>query len=106
MKDCDSTYSRIGILFMSNLLLIGGGVFLLIQAFYVLPWLLSIVSAISLLLWWLILIPLIGTVLGLGISYVIKRVIISKESPHHNNPVITIGSVSVGWLIVLISSFG
>ena len=79
---------------------------MLVLVLYILPWLLSIVGAISALIWWLVVIPVVGTVLGLFFSYVIKRVILSKDSPYRDSPVITLGAVVMGWLIVLISSFG
>ena len=91
---------------MTNFLVIGGAIFVLVLALYILPWLLSIVGAISALIWWLVVIPVVGTVLGLFFSYVIKRVILSKDSPYRDSPVITLGAVVMGWLIVLISSFG
>lgn len=91
---------------MTNFLVIGGAILVLVLALYILPWLLSIVGAISALIWWLVVIPVVGTVLGLFFSYVIKRVILSKDSPYRDSPVITLGAVVMGWLIVLISSFG
>ncbi|MAD23481.1 MAG: hypothetical protein CMO44_04825 [Verrucomicrobiales bacterium] len=91
---------------MTNFLVIGGAILVLVLALYILPWLLSIVGAISALIWWLVVIPVVGTVLGLFFSYVIKRVILSKGSPYRDSPVITLGAVVMGWLIVLISSFG
>ena len=91
---------------MTNFFVIGGVILVLVLAFYILPWLLSIVSAISALIWWLVIIPVVGTLLGLFFSYVIKRVILSKDSPYCDNPKITLGAVVAGWLIVLILSFG
>jgi len=91
---------------MTNFLVIGGAILVLVLVLYILPWLLSIVGAISALIWWLVVIPVVGTVLGLFFSYVIKRVILSKDSPYRDSPVITLGAVVMGWLIVLISSFG
>ena len=53
---------------------------------------------------WLIMIPLLGSILGLAISYLIKRVILSEGSPHRENPAITTGAFATGWLLVLLSS--
>ena len=53
---------------------------------------------------WLIMIPLLGSILGLAISYLIKRVILPKGSPHRENPAITTGAFATGWLLVLLSS--
>ena len=39
---------------------------------------LKVLKVASTLIWWLIMIPLLGSILGLAISYVIKRVILPK----------------------------
>ena len=56
------------------------------------------------LVWWLVVIPLVGTTLGLVFSYIIKRVILPKGSPHRESPAITTGAVATGWVLVLVSS--
>ncbi len=68
--------------------------------------LLNMLKAVTALIWWLIMIPLLGSVLGLAITFVIKRVILSKGSPHRENPAITTGAFVAGWLLVLLSSCG
>jgi len=65
---------------------------------------LNVLKVASTLIWWLIMIPLLGSILGLAISYVIKRVILPKGSPHRENPAITTGAFATGWLLVLLSS--
>lgn len=65
---------------------------------------LKVLKVASTLIWWLIMIPVLGSVLGLAISYVIKRVILPKGSPHRENPAITTGAFATGWLLVLLSS--
>ena len=65
---------------------------------------LKVLKVASTLIWWLIMIPLLGSILGLAISYLIKRVILSKGSPHQENPAITTGAFATGWLLVLLSS--
>ena len=47
---------------------------------------LKVLKVASTLIWWLIMIPLLGSILGLAISYLIKRVILPKGSPHRENP--------------------
>ena len=68
--------------------------------------LLNMLKVATALIWWLIMIPLLGSVLGLAITFVIKRVILSKGSPHRENPAITTGAFVAGWLLVLLSSCG
>ena len=68
--------------------------------------LLNMLKAVTALIWWLIMIPLLGSVLGLAITFVIKRVILSKGSPHRENPAITTWAFVAGWLLVLLSSCG
>jgi len=65
---------------------------------------LKVLKVASTLIWWLIMIPLLGSILGLAISYVIKRVILPKGSPHRENTAITTGAFAAGWLLVLLSS--
>ena len=67
---------------------------------------LKVLKVASTLIWWLIMIPVLGSVLGLAISYVIKRVILLKGSTHRENPAITTGALATGWLLVLLSSCG
>ena len=40
---------------------------------------LNVLKVASTLIWWLIMIPLLGSILGLAISYLIKRVILPGE---------------------------
>ena len=65
---------------------------------------LKVLKVASTLIWWLIMIPLLGSILGLAISYLIKRAILPKGSPHRENPAITTGAFATGWLLVLLSS--
>ena len=65
---------------------------------------LKVLKVASTLIWWLIMIPLLGSILRLAISYLIKRVILPKGSPYRENPAITTGAFASGWLLVLLSS--
>ena len=65
---------------------------------------LKVLKVATTIIWWLIMIPLLGSILGLAISYLIKRVILPKGSPHRENPAITTGAFATGWLLVLLSS--
>jgi phosphate/sulfate permease len=64
----------------------------------------EVLKLASALVWWLVVIPLVGTTLGLVFSYIIKRVILPKGSPHRESPAITTGAVATGWVLVLVSS--
>ena len=64
----------------------------------------EVLKLASVLVWWLVVIPLLGTALGLIFSYIIKRVILPKGSPHRESPAITIGALAMGWVLVLLSS--
>ncbi|MEC7882787.1 MAG: hypothetical protein VYB35_07745 [Verrucomicrobiota bacterium] len=88
---------------MTTFIVVSGAILVLISAFILLPAIFSFVSSLVL---WLVVVPVFGTVLGLFFSYVIKRVILPKSSPHRDSATITIGSLVVGWLIVLLSLFG
>ena len=64
----------------------------------------EVLKLASVLVWWLVVIPLLGTALGLIFSYIIKRVILPNGSPHRESPAITIGALAMGWVLVLLSS--
>lgn len=64
----------------------------------------EVLKLVSVLVWWLVVIPLVGTALGLVFSYIIKRVILPKGSRHRESPAITTGAVATGWVIVLLTS--
>ena len=66
----------------------------------------KVLKVATTIIWWLIMIPLLGSILGLAITFVIKRLILPKESPHRDNPAITTGAFVAGWLVVLLSSCG
>ena len=64
----------------------------------------EVLKLVSVLVWWLVVIPLVGTALGLVFSYIIKRVILPKGSRYRESPAITTGAVATGWVIVLLTS--
>ena len=86
---------------MHTILLFVGVILILALAFALLPSLLSLVSA---LVWLLVVVPLVGTVIGMSLAFVIKRLLLPQGSPYRKSPAITTGCVAAGWLVVLLSS--
>ena len=78
-----------------------GGVVL---AFLLLGVGLKLLKVVTTIFWWFIVIPLLGSVIGLAITFVIKRVILPEGSPHRDNPALTTGAFVAGWSLVLLSS--
>ena len=87
---------------MHRIFLFVGVVLLLLLAFALLPALFSLVST---LIWLLLVVPLVGTTIGMALAFIIKRVLLSEGSPHRKSPAVTTGCVVAGWLVVLLSSW-
>ena len=87
---------------MHRIFLFVGVVLLLLLAFALLPPLFSLVSA---LIWLLLVVPLVGTTIGMALAFIIKRVLLSEGSPYRKSPAVTTGCVAAGWLVVLLSSW-
>ena len=87
--------------YMHTILLVVGVILILALAFALLPALLSLVSA---LVWLLVVVPLVGTGIGITLAFVIKRLLLPEGSSYRKSPAITTGCVASGWLVVLLSS--
>ena len=66
-----------------------------------LPMLLDLVQGI---VWLFVIVPVVGTVLGLFIAAIIHRYILSPGSRHRGSSTVTLYTVAACWLIVLLSS--
>ena len=66
-----------------------------------LPMLLNLVQGI---VWLFVIVPVVGTVLGLFIAAIIHRYILSPGSRHRGSSTVTLYTVAACWLIVLLSS--
>ena len=66
-----------------------------------LPMLLNLVQGI---VWLFVIVPVVGTVLGLFIDAIIHRYIRSPGSRHSGSRTVTLYTVAACWLIVLLSS--
>ena len=78
-----------------------GAVLLVCLLLGLLPMLLDLVQGI---VWLFVIVPVVGTVLGLFIAAIIHRYILSPGSRHRGSSTVTLYTVAACWLIVLLSS--
>jgi uncharacterized membrane protein len=52
-----------------------------------------------------VIVPVVGTALGLFIAAIIHRYILPQSSRHRGSGTVTIYTVATCWLVVLLSSF-
>ena len=78
-----------------------GAVLLICLLLGLLPMLLNLVQGI---VWLFVIVPVVGTVLGLFIAAIIHRYILSPGSRHRGSSTVTLYTVAACWLIVLLSS--
>ena len=79
-----------------------GAVLLICLLFGLLPLLLNLVQGI---VWLFVIVPVVGTALGLFIAAIIHRYILPQSSRHRGSGTVTIYTVATCWLVVLLSSF-
>ncbi len=79
-----------------------GAVLLICLLLGLLPMLLNLVQGI---VWLFVIVPVVGTVLGLFIAAIIHRYILPLGSRHRGSGTVTLYTVGVCWLVVLLSSF-
>ena len=79
-----------------------GTVLLIALLLALLPLLLSVVQG---LVWLFVIVPVVGTALGLFIAAIIHRYILPQSSRHRGSGTVTIYTVATCWLVVLLSSF-
>jgi hypothetical protein len=79
-----------------------GTVLLIALLLALLPLLLSVVQG---LVWLFVIVPVVGTALGLFIAAIIHRYILPQSSRHRGSGMVTIYTVATCWLVVLLSSF-
>ena len=79
-----------------------GTVLLIALLLALLPLLLSVVQG---LVWLFVIVPVVGTALGLFIAAIIHRYILPQSSRHRGSGTVTIYTVAICWLVVLLSSF-
>ncbi|MBC8245473.1 MAG: hypothetical protein H8E20_13880 [Verrucomicrobia bacterium] len=78
-----------------------GAVLLIVLLLWLLPLLLGVLQG---LVWLFVIVPIVGTVLGLFIAALIHRFILPRGSRHRGSGTVTAYSVAACWLIVLLSS--
>ena len=87
---------------MNKSILWGIGAVLLIALLVgLLPLLLGLLQG---LVWLFVIVPVVGTVLGLFFAGLIHRFILPRGSRHRGSGTVTLYSVAACWLIVLLSS--
>jgi len=79
-----------------------GAILLVCLLFGLLPMLLNLVQG---LVWLFVIVPVVGTVLGLFIAALIHRYILPPGSRHRGSGMVTLYTVAICWLVVLLSSF-
>ena len=78
-----------------------GAILLVCLLFGLLPMLLNLVQG---LVWLFVIVPVVGTVLGLFIAAIIHRYILTPGSRHEGSSAVTLYTVVACWLIVLLAS--
>jgi phosphate/sulfate permease len=78
-----------------------GAVLLVCLLLGLLPMLLDLVQGI---VWLFVIVPVVGTVLGLFIAAIIHRYILPSGSRHRGSSTVTLYTVGASWLVVLLSS--
>ena len=79
-----------------------GAILLVCLLFGLLPMLLNLVQG---LVWLFVIVPVVGTVLGLFIAAIIHRYILTPGSRHGGSSTVTLYTVIACWLIVLLASW-
>ena len=79
-----------------------GAILLVCLLFGLLPMLLNLVQG---LVWLFVIVPVVGTVLGLFIAAIIHRYILTPGSRHEGSSAVTLYTVVACWLIVLLASW-
>ena len=79
-----------------------GAILLVCLLFGLLPVLLNLVQG---LVWLFVIVPVVGTVLGLFIAAIIHRYILPQSSRHRGSGTVTLYTVIASWLIVLLASW-
>ena len=79
-----------------------GAVLLVCLLLGLLPMLLDLVQGI---VWLFVIVPVVGTALGLFIAAIIHRYILPPGSRHRGSGTVTLYTVATCWLVVLLSSF-
>jgi len=79
-----------------------GAILLVCLLFGLLPMLLNLVQG---LVWLFVIVPVVGTVLGMFIAAIIHRYILPPGSRHGGSSTMTLYTVIASWLIVLLASW-
>ena len=79
-----------------------GAILLVCLLFGMLPMLLNLVQGLVLLF---VIVPVVGTVLGMFIAAIIHRYILPPGSRHGGSSTMTLYTVIASWLIVLLASW-
>ena len=79
-----------------------GAILLVCLLFGLLPMLLNLVQGLVLLF---VIVPVVGTVLGMFIAAIIHRYILPPGSRHGGSSTMTLYTVIASWLIVLLASW-
>jgi phosphate/sulfate permease len=78
-----------------------GTVLLIALLLALLPLLLSVVQG---LVWLFVIVPVVGTALGLFIAVIIHRYILRQGNRHRGSRTVTLYTVGACWLVVFLSS--
>lgn len=79
-----------------------GAVLLIALLLALLPLLLSVVQG---LVWLFVIVPVVGTALGLFIAVIIHRYILRPGNRHRGSRTVTLYTVGACWLVVFLSSY-
>ena len=78
-----------------------GAALLIALVLGLLPLLLSLAQGF---VWLFVIVPVVGTALGLFVAALIHRYILPPESRHRGSGTVTLYTVAICWMVVLLSS--